>query len=51
MHNNTVAQDYDENRTLYLSKMGYKVLRFENKMVFENLDSVLMEIKDNFLMN
>ncbi len=51
VHNNTVAQDYDENRTLYLSKMGYKVLRFENKMVFENLDSVLMEIKDNFLMN
>ncbi len=50
-HNNPMAQDYDEIRTLYLNGIGYKVLRFENKMVFEKLDSVLMEIKDNFLEN
>ncbi len=51
VHNNPIAQDYDEKRTHYLNGIGYKILRFENKMVFENLDSVLMEIKDNFKEN
>src|SRR5690606_12998576 len=49
VHNNQIAEDYDKKRTLYLNSLGYKVLRFENKMVFDNLDSVLMEIKDSFL--
>ena len=49
VHNNPIAQDYDERRTCYLNGIGYKILRFENKLVFENLDSVLMEIKDNLL--
>jgi len=48
IHNNTVAQENDLNRTKYLNTRGYKVIRFENKMVFENLASVLKEIKDNF---
>jgi len=49
VHNNQIAEDYDKKRTLYLNSLGYTVLRFENKMVFDNLDSVLMEIKDSFL--
>ena len=48
VHNNPIAQEYDERRTRYFEKMDYKVLRFENKMVFDNLTSVLKEIKDNF---
>ena len=48
VHNNPIAQAYDERRTSYFEKMDYKVLRFENKMVFDNLTSVLKEIEDNF---
>ena len=51
VHNNKIAQDYDERRTSYIKGSGFKILRFENRMVFENLDSVLMEIKDNFIEN
>ncbi|MGM5470789.1 endonuclease domain-containing protein [Flavobacteriaceae bacterium LMO-SS05] len=48
VHNNPLAQAYDLNRTRELEKLGYTIIRFENKMVFENLVSVLKEIKDNF---
>ena len=48
VHNNKNAQDYDNKRTEYLESLGYKVIRFENKMVFELLPSVFKEIADNF---
>ncbi|HUH46282.1 MAG TPA: endonuclease domain-containing protein [Arenibacter sp.] len=48
VHNHPEAMEYDEKRTHYLNGWGYKVIRFENKMVFDFLDSVLEEIKDNF---
>ncbi|SHE68813.1 Very-short-patch-repair endonuclease [Arenibacter palladensis] len=48
IHNNPLAMDYDEKRTSFFNEMGYKVIRFENKMVFDHLESVLSEIKDNF---
>ncbi|MCM4155140.1 endonuclease domain-containing protein [Gramella sp. AN32] len=48
VHFNPVAQDYDKIRTEFLNSLGIKVLRFENKMVFENLELVLEEIKLNF---
>ncbi|HEX9600237.1 MAG TPA: DUF559 domain-containing protein [Mariniflexile sp.] len=48
VHNNAISQAYDLNRTRELEKLGYTVIRFENKMVFDNLPSVLMEIKENF---
>ncbi len=48
VHLNPAAEDKDRRREKILEKMGLKVLRFENRMVFENLDSVLQEIKDNF---
>lgn len=38
----------DENRTAYLKSLNIKVIRFENKEVFEQLDGVLEEIKVNF---
>ena len=39
-------QDYDEKRTLFLNKVkNIKVLRFENKTVFENAERILEEIE------
>ena len=48
VHNNQTTLEYDQNRTLYLENLGYKVIRFENKMVFDNLPSVIKAIRDNF---
>ena len=48
VHMNATAQAYDEGRTAYLENKGFIVLRFENKMVFENLSSVLQEILESF---
>jgi very-short-patch-repair endonuclease len=48
VHFNPTAQEKDEYRTKILEKLGFRVIRFENKMVFVNLHSVLQEIKDNF---
>ncbi len=47
VHQNHTAMEYDEKRTMFLNGLGYKVKRFENKMVFDNLRSVLMEIREN----
>lgn len=35
------AVEYDAARTRYLEAQGYKVLRFWNNDIFENLDGVL----------
>ncbi|MBC8769519.1 endonuclease domain-containing protein [Arenibacter sp. BSSL-BM3] len=48
VHNHAIVGENDDKRTAYLNRNGYKVIRFENKMVFENLLSVLQEIRDNF---
>lgn len=47
-HNHPNSQEYDEKRTKYLNDLGFKVIRFENKMVFDHLPSVLTEIENNF---
>ncbi|MDT0643161.1 endonuclease domain-containing protein [Zunongwangia sp. F363] len=48
VHMNAAAEEKDLKRTAILNGLGYKVIRFENKMVFDSLSSVLQEIKDNF---
>ena len=48
VHQNPAAMEYDEQRTAYLTGLGFSVIRFENKMVFDNLQSVLMEIRANY---
>lgn len=48
IHNRPEVQERDQKRTEYLESIGFNVIRFENKMVFNNLESVLREIKDNF---
>ena len=40
--------EYDKTRTEYINGLNINVIRFENKLVFENTDWVLMEIKNNF---
>ena len=46
VHNNSVQAEKDQIRTNYLSSLGYTVLRFENKMVFDNLSSVFKSIEE-----
>jgi len=48
VHNNPSAQEYDEIRTVYLNELGYVVVRFENKLVFDQLPSILQEIRNSF---
>ena len=48
VHNEPKQMAYDDRRTKRLEKLGNRVLRFENKMVFDNLGSVVQEIKENF---
>lgn len=48
VHNTPQAQEKDEIRTKRLNELGFNVIRFENKMIFDHLPSVLAEIKDNF---
>jgi len=48
VHFNDSAREYDGKRKLYLQSCGIRVLRFENKLVFEDLEWVLGVIKSNF---
>ena len=48
VHNNPVSEAYDDARTAYFQQMNYSVIRFENKLVFDQLEAVLQEIMDNF---
>jgi len=43
IHNKLEVQEKDQKRTDYLMSFGFTVIRFENKMVFDNLKSVLKE--------
>ena len=42
--------EYDTARTEYLEAINIRVLRFENKDVFEKTEGILEEIKRNFIM-
>ena len=48
VHENIINKEYDFNRTEYLNSLGFKVLRFENYLVFEQMDMVLDAIKMEF---
>lgn len=49
VHYNMVNEQYDYKRKLFLENCGIRLLRFENKQVFENLDIVLEAIKEKFV--
>jgi len=38
----------DASRTAYLNSLNIRIIRFENKEVFEQLEGVLEEIRQNF---
>jgi len=48
VHNQANVIDYDAERMLFIEQFGIKVLRFENKLVFDQNENVLAEIKRNF---
>ncbi|WP_317132204.1 endonuclease domain-containing protein [Flagellimonas hymeniacidonis] len=48
VHFNSIAQEKDFIRTKHLEGLGFTVIRFENKMVFNNLPFVLQEIQEYF---
>ena len=47
-HFNTGQAYYDAERDKRLGELGNKILRFENKLVFIDLEGVLREIESNF---
>jgi very-short-patch-repair endonuclease len=48
VHLDFAQENYDYERTLELEKFGFRVVRFENKEVFENLEIVLETISNCF---
>ena len=48
VHNNILTEEKDNVRDLKLKSYGITILRFENKMVFEQQDMVLNAIKEKF---
>lgn len=48
VHNNFINERYDFQRSKYLERLGLKVLRFENDLIFKQLDMVLEAIKAEF---
>lgn len=47
-HNSPEAVEYDKERDLFLNATGIKVLRFENKWVYEGTEQLLGAIKKEF---
>jgi len=48
VHADPLRSDYDGRRQKTLESLGLTVLRFENRMVFEQLDNVLEQIRQGF---
>jgi very-short-patch-repair endonuclease len=48
VHYNEFSQEYDEKRDNILKRFGIRVLRYENIVVFRNLEWLLDDIKSNF---
>lgn len=48
VHLDFAQQNYDYERTQDLEALGFKVVRFENREIFENLEFVLEEICNHF---
>jgi len=47
-HDHEIAAAKDRARDLFCASCGVKILRFENKAVFENLDGLVAEVRRNF---
>ena len=47
-HNHPITMEKDKKRDARLKALGFKVLRFENKLVFDDLEGVLLTISEHF---
>jgi very-short-patch-repair endonuclease len=45
-HFSPLAEEYEAERTRYMEKEGLKIIRFENKTLYENAESVLETIRE-----
>lgn len=43
-HNEPKNIEYDKTRTEFLNSLGYKVIRFWNNEIYENIDCVLLRL-------
>jgi hypothetical protein len=48
VHRNEQAELYDHRRTVFLNKKGIKVIRFENFLVFDDIDYIAARIETYF---
>ena len=44
-----IADTYEAQRTQYLERLGIKIVRFENRLIFEALEAVLETIRQELL--
>ena len=49
-HYEFIADPYEAERTAYLQRLGMKILRFENRLIFEALDAVLQAIREELFL-
>jgi very-short-patch-repair endonuclease len=45
-HYSLLNEDYEIRRTAFLEGLGVRILRFENRVVYENLEAVLETIRE-----
>ena len=45
-HNEPENIEYDKTRTDYLNNLGYKVIRFWNNEIYENIEGVALRLKE-----
>jgi len=48
VHSDPMKSQYDNERDAWLQNIGYKIIRFENKLVFNDLPGVLFLIESKF---
>ncbi len=48
VHFEPAQMQYDMERDKRLTELGNTILRFENKLIFKDLEGVLQQIKNNF---
>ena len=46
-HKEKNQEEYDAERTMFLEKLGYKVLRFWNNEINDNLSGVMLKIEES----
>ena len=45
-HNEPENIEYDKTRTEYLNTLGYKVIRFWNNEIYENIEGVVLRLRE-----